>query len=95
MAKNKIRVTAAMAAEAEPYFSAVVAAKLNAIGAKAGAKRFKADGPLRQRQSRRAYQRYLDDGGKVGDWQSFMEWLLEHADEIIAFIAKLIALFAV
>lgn len=29
-----------------------------------------------------------------GNWQDFFEWLLEHADEIIAVITKIISLFA-
>jgi len=31
----------------------------------------------------------------VGDWQSFLDWLLEHGDEIIAFISKIMLLFVV
>ncbi len=32
--------------------------------------------------------------GTYGDWQSFLEWLLAHADEIFALIARLIDLFS-
>lgn len=32
--------------------------------------------------------------GVYGDWQSFLEWLFDHADEIFALIARLIALFS-
>lgn len=95
MAKKKINVTDAMAAEAEPYVTAAVASKMNRMGARGGLKRFRDNERARQRTSKRAYQRFLDDGGKVGDFQSFMAWLIEHADEIIAFISKLIALFAI
>lgn len=32
--------------------------------------------------------------GEYGDWQSFLEWLIDHADEIFAMIARIIDLFA-
>jgi hypothetical protein len=87
-------VTAAQHAAAEPVFAQFMAMKLDRIGAKAAAGRFKHDGPLRKRQSRKWFNKYVADGGDPGDLQSFFAWLVAHADEIIALISKLILLFA-
>jgi len=51
------------------------------------------DRHLRRAATGEAITRFVKQGGDPGDFQSFMEWLLEHADEIIAFVQKLIALF--
>jgi hypothetical protein len=34
------------------------------------------------------------DSALAGDWQSFLEWLWEHREEILKFILTIIALFA-
>lgn len=96
MAKKKIKVTDAMAAEAEPTFTKAGATKLTAIGAGSRRTEFREKRLAKKRRdgAKKFYQRFLDDGGTVGDWQSFLEWLLEHGDELIAFIAKLISLFS-
>lgn len=31
---------------------------------------------------------------KVGDWQSFLQWIIDNREEIIAFIKAIIALFS-
>lgn len=56
---------------------------------------------LRLRNERQAlavqqalYGRFLASGGKPGDWQSFLQWLIEHGPEIVAFIQALIAIFS-
>lgn len=93
MAKRKI--TAAEFAAAESTVEAAAISRLNRIGASKGVKKFRNHGTARKRTTRRFYQDFVDDGGKVGDFQSFLAWLLEHGDELIAFISKIIALFAV
>lgn len=95
MAKKKVRVTDAMAEEVQPYLVALAESKLRRIGARGAAKRFGADARAKRRATTKFYGQYLDEGGKAGDVQSFLAWLVEHADEIIAFISKIIALFSV
>lgn len=53
------------------------------------------DRHLRRAVTAEAVTRYSQEGGDLGDWQSFMQWVLDHADELIAFIQKIIALFSV
>jgi hypothetical protein len=93
MAK-KITLTAQMVRDAQPTVAKAVAAKCKALGAKNGAGLFKGHATASERTTRKFYKRFLDEGGKVGDFQSFLTWLLEHGDELISFISKLIALFS-
>ena len=51
------------------------------------------DRHLRRAATAEAVRLFEEQGGDPGDLQSFMEWLLAHADEIIAFVQKIIALF--
>jgi glutathione peroxidase-family protein len=39
--------------------------------------------------------KYLAETGseKVGDWQDFMQWIIDNREQIIAFIKAIIALF--
>lgn len=93
MAKKKL-VSSAEVNAAEETFVAFMAGKLTRMGAAIAAAKFRSNGPLRKRQTKKWLQRFADDGGDVGDMASFMAWLLDHADEIIALISKIILLFA-
>lgn len=93
MAKKKL-ISAAEVSAAEETFVAFLTGKLTRMGAHKAAAKFRENGPLRKRQTRKWLQRFADDGGDVGDLASFMAWLLDHADEIISLISKIILLFA-
>lgn len=49
---------------------------------------------LRRRVAAQFGGRFAAEGGDVGKWQKFVEWLIAHQDEIISFIKKIIGLFA-
>lgn len=94
MAKKKL-VSSAQVSAAEATYTAFMVGKLTRMGAGKAAAKFRGDGPLIKRQTKKWLQRFSDDGGDVGDMAAFMAWLLEHADEIISFISKIIILFAI
>ena len=89
-----IKLTSQQIEDAQPTVEKAVGAKLKALGTRNNFKRFKDHPSASKRTTRRFYQKFLDDGGKVGDMASFFQWLMDHSDEIIAFIQKIIALFA-
>lgn len=95
MAKSKI--TAAQYDAAEAAYSSVVSGKLNRMGAKGASTRFlgKTHAGLRKRQSRKHFEKYVAAGGDPGDAASFIQYLIDHIDEIISMIQKIIALFTV
>lgn len=95
MAKKPVRVTAEEVAQADLHVSALVIGRLKTVGAGRLVARYKREDDLRRQHARKLYREFQRDGGKAGDWQSFAVWLLEHADEIFAFVAKLIALLSV
>jgi hypothetical protein len=67
---------------------------LRGRGTRALQREIDGDRHLRRHVNNRLLEKFEDEGGDVDDDQSFLEWLLEHADEIIAFISKIIALFS-
>jgi hypothetical protein len=76
-------------------FTATVSGKLHSMGAQKAAGRFlsKAKAAMRRSRSRHWFDKYLAAGGDPGDMQTFIQYLIDHMDEIIAMISKLIALF--
>jgi hypothetical protein len=43
----------------------------------------------------RAWDRYVEDGGDVGDIQTFMDWLIKNWPAILEMIKSIVALFTV
>lgn len=87
--------TAAQIDSAEAYTTMAAAEVLEGRGLLFTGRRFARNGRARRKLAEQLYAKFVNEGGKVGDWQSFLYWLLEHGDEIIAFISKILLLFAI
>lgn len=87
MAKTK--VTADEYDEAHDQFMALMKTELPARGLGRLNTRLRGDGLIARRMSKRWYNKYLEDGGKSGDWKSFLTWLLENLPKILAIILPL------
>lgn len=85
----KAKISAADYAEAHKQFVATLTAELPNRGLTKALRKFKGDGPFARRLSRRQYQKFLDDGGRVGDWKEFADWLIENLPKIISLIMAL------
>ena len=81
--------------EVEPLVSFGIGRRLRGVEGSQRRRAMEGDRFLRRSASREAVRLFKEQGGDVNDVQSFLEWLLANADQIIAFIQKLIALFAV
>lgn len=90
MAK-KAKITAAEHDAAHKTFMATVGAELPGRGLARLRTAIRKDGAFTRRVCRRYYAKYLDEGGKAGDWKEFAQWLLEN---LPAIIAALMAIFA-
>ena len=84
-----IKITAAMADEAHKQFMAFVKGELPKLGLNKAHSRLRGNGPFARRLSKRMYKKFLDDGGTVGDWTSFLTWLKENLPQIIALTMSL------
>jgi hypothetical protein len=87
--------TAAQLTEAEGFATMAAGEVLDARGLTGTRRRFSRNGRARKKLAEKFYADYVAGGGDAADWQSFLDWLLEHADEIIAFVSKIILLFAI
>lgn len=45
---------------------------------------FRQSGLFRREFAEQQYRKYLKAGGKPGDWESFLKWLIENLPAIIA-----------
>jgi hypothetical protein len=85
----KVKITAAEAEEAHKHFMATMKAELPARGLAKANTRLRREGPFAKRLSKKWYGRFLEAGGRAGDWKAFAEWLLENLPKIIAMIMAL------
>lgn len=87
---TKVRLTVADHEAAHTQFLKALNPKLTEQGLGRLRSKLKGDGALTRRVSRRFYAKFVADGGKVGDWQAFLKYLLEN---LPAIIAALMAIF--
>lgn len=88
MAK-KFKVSDADAKQAHKVFLEAVGPTFNAMGHDKLFGRFKGQGLIARFVSKRQYEKFLESGGKAGDWASFLEWLKANLPQIIAIILSL------
>lgn len=87
----KIRLTVADHEAAHSQFLKAVNPELTKQGLGRLRSRIKGDGAFTRRVSHRLYAKFVAEGGKVGDWQAWVKYLLEN---LPAIIAALMAIFA-
>lgn len=84
MAKQ-VKISAADIAQA----AATLDKALNGTGKLKSRFKEKRNGKFRERLAEKQYRKFLAGGGKAGDWQSFLDWLIENLPKIIAMIMAL------
>jgi hypothetical protein len=76
-------------AQVHKKFTEFLAGELPPRGLKRALSRFRGEGVRGKRMAKKWYGKFLDGGGKEGDWQSFFKFLLENLPAIIAMIMAL------
>lgn len=79
----------------EPALSTVANERMSGIRERAHLRRLNRNGAMRRLATARAARKFEEEGGDVGDIQSFMEWLIQNWESILKMITSIIALFAV